>query len=329
MLTLHKADENVYVCDLVEGKKRTPVYWHPKINAEMRNSVTDLNFFNDDYFRDRFELSRDQAVDIFDKLGRGETLESNQSKFFKVKRHVTEALETEMNLDGTDGKFEIPFPPGNDTFEGHTLVCGGTNSGKTYWCSARILQNLKGPKKDRRQFIIFSAEYNRDKTLAPLKHEKYREWVHGVDCSETSVRDSQWQNKDEFFANEVEFVVNSAPPSVILFDDATDCAFPQLMRNLIVRLLRVGRHQSINVMVILHSIRSASWSTQAHQSCKYLVLFPRSQKGKITQYINRDLGVPLGKARDHVRAFGQTGRTMVVRLHAPELLLGEQLIRLL
>ena len=108
-----------------------------------------------------------------------------------------------------------------------------------------------------------------------------------------------------------------------------DMAFPQQMRNLIVRLLRVGRHQSANIMVILHNIRSASWSTQAHSSAKYLVLFPRSQKGKITQYINRDLGIPLGKARDHVRAFSQTGRTMVVRLHAPELLLGEQLIRLI
>ena len=125
------------------------------------------------------------------------------------------------------------------------------------------------------------------------------------------------------------FAVNSAPSSVIMFDDAQDSAFPQQLRILITRMLRVGRHQNVNIMVILHSIRSAAWSTQAHQSCKYIVLFPRSQRGKIVQYLNRDLGIPLGKARDHVRAFSQSGRTMIVRLHAPELLLGEQLIRLI
>ena len=328
MLTLHNSQENVFICNLVEGKKKTPVYWHPKINPELRNDVSDYGFFNTDYFRDQFELSREQASDIFESLHSGGTLETNQSKFFKVKRHVTEALESEMQLEGTDGKFQIEYPPG-EQFEGHVLVCGGTNSGKTYWCTQRCLQNLKGPKKHRRQFIIFSSEWNQDKTLAPLKADKYREWVHGVDCSESSVRDSQWANAAEYFENEVMFIVNSAPPCVILFDDTQDCAFPSEMRTLINRMLRVARHQQINIMVILHSLRSAAWSTQAHQSCKYLVLFPRSQKGKITQFINRDLGIPLGKARDHVRSFSQTGRTMIVRLHAPELLLGEQLIRLI
>lgn len=328
MLTLHDSEENVFICDLVEGKKRSRVYWHPKINTEMRNSVEDLDFFNTDYFRDNFELSREQASDIFEKLKSDDTLESNQSKFFKVKRHITESLETEMNLDGTQGEFEIPYPPG-EVFEGHVLICAGTNSGKTYWATQRILKNLKGPKKDRRQFIIFSAEWDKDKTLAPLKHERFRDNVHGVDVSEQSVRDSQWQNSQEHFENEVQFVVNSAPSCVILFDDAMDSAYPNQMRTLIQKLLRVGRHQQANVMVILHSLRSASWSTQAHQSCKYLVLFPRSQKGKIIQYMNRDLGIPLGKSRDHVRSFSQTGRTMVVRLHAPELLLGEQLCRLI
>ena len=328
MLTLHKSDDNVYVCDLVENKQVTPVFWHPKINADLRNSVTDLDFFNDEYFRDRFELSREQASDIFGSLKKGGTLESNQSKFFKVKRHVTDSLETEMNLSGTNGKFAIRFPPG-DTFEGHSLICGGTNSGKTYSAVERILTNLKGPKKDRRQFLVFSAEYDKDKTLAPLKHERFRDYVIGVDCSESAVRDSQWKNADEYFQNEVMFMVNAAPPCVILFDDAMDMAFPNQMRTLIQRLLRVGRHELKNIIVILHSIRSAAWSTQAHQSAKYLFLYPRSQKGKIIQYLNRDLGIPLGKARDHVRAFSQTGRVMIVRLHSPELLLGEQLIRLI
>ena len=153
MLTLHSSAENVYICDLVEGKKKTPVYWHPKINSSLRNSVSDLSFFDTDYFRDQFELSREQSDSIFQHLKGGTTLETNQSKFFKVKRHVTDSLETEMNLDGTEGTFVIPFPPG-DQFEGHTLICGGTSSGKTYYATDRILKNLNGKKKDRRPFII-------------------------------------------------------------------------------------------------------------------------------------------------------------------------------
>ena len=329
MLTLKKTPESTFVCDLVEGKKRTPVYWFPKLNKDMRNSVSDLEFFNTEYFRDQHELSGDQARDIFSRLKVGETLESNQAKFFRVKRHITSALETEMDLAKTDGKFAIKFPPGNESFEGHTLICGGTNSGKTYFAVQRILANLNGPKNDRRQFIILSAEFNKDKTLAPLKHEKYRDYVVGVDCSETAVRNSQWQNGEEYFENEVSFLVNSAPPSVILFDDSMDTAFPELLRALINRMLRVGRHQGLNIMVVLHNIRSAAWSTQGHSSAKYLVLFPRSQKGKLVQYLNRDLGIPLNKSRDHVRAFAQAGRSMIVRLHAPECLIGEQLIRLI
>ena len=329
MLTLHDSDENVEVCEMVDGKTRQPVYWHPRITSEMRNSVEDLNFFNTDYFRDQFELSRDQATDIFDRLKNDETLETNQSKFFKVKRHVTASLESEMDISDTSSVFKIKYPDGPETFEGHTLIVGSTGQGKTYFMVERILDNLKGPKKNRRQFIVFSAEWRKDKTLAPLKHEKYRDYVHGVDCSETTFKDSQWSTTQDFFDNEIAFVINAAPPSVLCFDDAMDTAVPKQLRDMITRLLRVGRHQGLNLMVILHNLRSAAWSTQAHISSKYLVLFPRSSKGKITQYLNRDLGVPLGQARDHVRAFSQTGRTMIVRLHAPELLLGENLIRLL
>ena len=329
MLTLHDADENVEVCEMVDGKSRQPVYWHPRITTELRNSVENLSFFNTGYFRDQFELSREQATDIFDRLKADETLETNQSKFFKVKRHVTASLESEMDISDTSSVFKIKYPPGGEAFEGHTLIVGSTGQGKTYYMVQRILDNLNGRKKDRRQFIVFSAEWNKDKTLAPLKNEKYRDYVHGVDCSERTYKDSQWNTPEEFFQNEVAFVINAAPPSVLCFDDAMDTAVPVQLRNMITRLLRVGRHQGLNLMVILHNLRSAAWSTQAHISSKYLVLFPRSSKGKIIQYLNRDLGVPLGRARDHVRAFSQTGRVMIVRLHAPELLLGEKLIRLL
>ena len=144
------------------------------------------------------------------------------------------------------------------------------------------------------------------------------------------VLDSQWNTEEEFFENEIKMRVEFAPPgSVILFDDAVDMIAPDRVRALINRQLRVARHSAVTVQLILHNLRSASWSTQAHNSIRYLTTFPRSQKGKVVAYLNRDLGIPLAQARDHVRSFGQSGRHMSARHHAPELLIGPKLIRLL
>ena len=82
-------------------------------------------------------------------------------------------------------------------------------------------------------------------------------------------------------------------------------------------------------MVIVHSIRSGAYSQQAYNSIRYLILFPRSQRGKIINYLNTDIGLPLQKARDTVRAFAQTGRHMIVRIHSPECLVGPQRIEIL
>ena len=169
-----------------------------------------------------------------------------------------------------------------------------------------------------------------DKTLAPLKQERFRNYVEGVDCSENSWKESRWETEEEFFKNEIKTRVEYAPPStVILFDDAVDMVASESNRSLINRQLRVARHQGVTIMVVLHNLRSGAWSTQAHNSIRYLTVFPRSQKGKIVAYLNRDLGIPMQQSRDHVRAFSQTGRTMSIRLHAPEALIGEKLIRLL
>ena len=115
----------------------------------------------------------------------------------------------------------------------------------------------------------------------------------------------------------------------LVFDDLVDQVASEFTKHLVNKLLRTARHQSLTVIMILHNLRSSTFSTQAHNSIKYLTLFPRSQKGKLIQYLNRDLGIPLAKARDHIFKFSQAGRTMTVRLHAPEALIGPRLIRLI
>ena len=330
MLTLQSHPENKELAKLVQGTKKTPVYWHPVVNDSLRNEVTDLHAFNTPYLRDRFELSTDQAHEIFTGLVDDKVVERLQSKFFKMKTHLKNSIRTEMDLSGEKDYFVVPFEPDNTKYSGHELICSGTGAGKSFHAKEKILYNLKGPKRFRRKFIIFSAEWRSDVTLKELKADKFHPYVTGVDCGEQTFRDSQWTTEEDFFLNEIKLRCDYAEPgTVLLFDDLVDQVGSEFTKQMVNRLLRTASHQGLTVMMILHNLRSSTYSTQAHNSVKYLTLFPRSQKGKLIQFLNRDLGVPLATARDHIFAFSQSGRAMSVRLHAPECLIGERLIRLL
>ena len=60
-----------------------------------------------------------------------------------------------------------------------------------------------------------------------------------------------------------------------------------------------------------------------------MVLFPRSQRGKVRDFLNKEIGCTLAEARDHVHDFGQVARAMHVRLFSPQCLISKKLIRLL
>ena len=330
MLTLTKKDNTIQIAKLVERRSVTPIYWHPTQTAELMNAVHDVGTFNNAYFRDRFELSEEQATNIFDGLANEKVVERHQAKYFKVKRHIKQSLMSTMDISDTSGEFIVDFEDDPTEYTHHMLLAAGTGGGKTYFAVQMILRNLNGPKKLRRHFLIISSEWDEDSTLKPLKKEKYHQFVKGIDISENSLKESEWNTKEEFFANEVKIRVEHAPRgAVCLIDDAMDSCCPDLLRHLINRGLRVFRHQGISLMVIVHSIRSGAWSQQAYNSIRYLVLFPRSQKGKITNYLNQDLGLPMKVARETVREFSQTGRHMIIRIHSPECIIGPALIKIL
>ncbi len=331
MLTLADHKENVSVVDVVKGKRlQYKVQWHPRRDESLQNEVEEIQSFNTPYLRDMFEISREQADSIFDHLERGETDPTNQKVFFRIKKHINSSLFTEMNLENTDMKFELRFDKDNEKYSGHELLIGGTGSGKTTAVLMRILRNLSGPKSQRRQFLIFSAQWEMDKTLKPLRNMKYEGNVTGVDCGEAAFKESIHETEEDFFLNEIKHKIdNASPGTVVVFDDAREIVGSNLVRHLIDKLLRVGRHFGLTLLVILHSLKSGVWSSQAYSSVKFLTTFPRSQKAKIIGFLNKDLGLPLPESRDHVFAFSQTGRTMTVRFHAPEMLIGPKLLRLL
>ena len=327
MLTLKDDPENIEICKMVHGKRQVPVNWHPRRKKELRNAIENLQAFNTQEFRDRFELSRLQADEIFEALQHDRVCEHNQSKHFKCKDFIQERLISEMNIEDQPSEFKVKFPPGQE-FAWHHLIVGGTGSGKSFTASQMALDNLKGPKRDRRKFKYFSAEWNRDKTLKELRDKKYSEYVTGIDCSEESLKEGQWNTPEEFFKNEIKLRCEHAENCVIIFDDAMDMNCSKYIKPLINRMMRVARHQNVSLIVLLHCLRSASWSSQSHQSCRYLTVYPRSQRGKIRNFLNMDLGLTLSESRDIVSDFGQTARAMTIRLHCPQACINENLIRL-
>lgn len=301
----------------------------------MQNHIEDISVFNTQDLRDRFELSREQADDIMSHLKDGTVSEKNQSKFFKVKRHLDEILYTEMDIsDQGDSEFEINFNEEGKTlgFCGHTIVAGATSAGKTYSQKARLLRCLNSNKKNRRRVFWFSSEWDSDKTLQELKKDKYSEYVTGKEISDAAVKDSDFASPDEFFRSEIEMVIENAPPhSLLIFDDPVDCCaeIQGSVRRLINKLLRVGRHKQLSVIFILHRIKSGAWSTQGSNSCRYFWLFPRSQKGACRDFLNTSLGLTLGESRRMVKDFSERGRNMVCHLFHPNCLIGDSLIRLI
>ena len=339
MLTLTKHSDNRTILSMMpDGKKGkhkgTDVYWHPVKNLELRNSIDDLDhFFADEDFRDRFQLNRHEAESIKHCLANDEVCSEYQNKFFKIKRFIQDSLLTEMDIADTDQSFVVDFPKGGDTYGWCTFVCGGSGSGKTYWCVQRILRNLTGPKKDRRVFIYCSAELELDDTLAPIRdNKKFKDNFVGIDISEDAINNSHEESPQQYFENRVQLMVDTAPDGAILVcDDAMDShpVVAELMRKLIIRVQRVGRHRKLGLMFILHKLKSGSWSSQAYSSCKYIVTFPRSQKNKIRDMLETDFGIPKREASRTINDFAQAGRAMIIHCHAPNYIVNSKLLRLI
>jgi hypothetical protein len=334
MITLKKHKDNVEICKLKTGRKTVPVYWHPVRDPALRLAVTDVSSFNNEEFRDRFRISKGQAEEIIIHLKNDTAPEGGlQSRFFKAKKHIEHSLYTQMDLlDNSKQELVIGFPEkskGNIWGE-CAMVCGASSSGKTWTCIEKALNNLSGPEKDRRQFVVISNEWNKDSTLGKLKAEKYRKYVTGLDISEQSLRNSMHTSAQQFFDEEVKPLLEFAEPGqILIIDDAMDGCCPNQMRTMINRMCRCSRHDKVGLMFILHKIASGTWSSTASSNCKWFILFPRSQRGKVRDWLNKELGCTLSEAREFVHDFAQSGRAMHVRLFSPQCLINKKRLQLL
>ena len=325
MLTLKPHKDNVEICKMVKGRARHPIFFHPVENETLMNSVENISSFDLPDFRDTFELSSTQSSEIFNHL-RSKTTPENNKSFFQVKRHIKNALMTSMDISDTKSEFKLDFG-GPDEFLSHTIIASCSGAGKTWYLVHRLIDMLKQKKEYRRQVIFLSAEWEKDKTLEPLKSEQFSEYVQGIGIGHNDIPETM--SADEYF-EEIKSRCEAAPRRTILcFDDAMDSFAPQKFRHLTDRWLRTIRHDGKSLVLIFHSIKSGVFTAQGMNSIKQLVLFPRSKKLKISNNLNKDIGIEKRETRMLMKKFSQTGRELILRMQSPEALIGNKFIQLL
>ena len=85
MLTFNK-DGGTQIALLVDGKSETPIYWYPYRDAERKIQVANIQEYNTEDFRDRFNLSKAQAEEIMKHIVAKTTPEGGlQNKFFRLR----------------------------------------------------------------------------------------------------------------------------------------------------------------------------------------------------------------------------------------------------
>ena len=169
MLTLHDHPDNVFLCHLVDGKKKHKIMWHPRKDIKLRMSVDSLDGFNTERFRDRFKLSKNQADEIITNIKQKTTPEGGlQSRFFKVKKYLDEALYSEMDVRNSSQKIQLDYPEGNTSWGELELVCGSSGQGKTWYLKEKVKRCLDGPAKNRRKIDQNRAS---DPFQTPSEHQ--------------------------------------------------------------------------------------------------------------------------------------------------------------
>ena len=73
----------------------------------------------------------------------------------------------------------------------------------------------------------------------------------------------------------------------------------------------------MGVISLIHTYASGKASSQALQSNKHVIFYPRSQQSRCIQFLRDYLQIKSNEAREMVQRFAKLDRYMVVSMHSP------------
>ena len=260
-----------------------------------------------------------RMIDAEEEPEQGDPL---RHEFWKILERYESFLQREMWIgDDSNSRFEMNFPVKRDDWPGTLTAIGSSGSGKTYHIVEMIHRYFKAaPVHSRRQVVWLSPELKIDKTLKKLRdNDRYRLWFHGIDISEKNLKE-KGTDAASFYQKEILQKIDGMGDNLILvlddFPDAARALYPFLER-FYNSMLRVARHRNYGVISLIHTYAHGKASSQALQSNKSCVFYPRSQQSRCIQFMRDYLQLSTNHAKEMVRKFASLGRWMCIQMHSP------------
>jgi hypothetical protein len=95
-------------------------------------------YLSSDEFREEYNLTRREAKILKASIESNIVPEGGlKTRFYMIRKELNQRLYNEIDLRGTEHEITWRFPEDTKEWPGSTLVIGSSNSGKTYWVSAR------------------------------------------------------------------------------------------------------------------------------------------------------------------------------------------------
>ncbi len=329
MLTLVKTKDAVPIVGVYsKGKKPDDtVYFTHETDKDNQNvaKATGVLHLHKNELKREFRLNESdfkevcRMIDAEEEPDQGDPL---RHEFWQILERYESYLQREMWIgDDDDVRFEMNFPIKKDDWPGTMTCIGSSGSGKTFHVVSMILRYFKvTPVHSRRQVVWLSPELKIDKTLKKIRDkDRYNLWFHGIDISEKNLKE-KGMDAASFFQKEISEKIDGMGEDLILvlddFPDAARALYPYLER-FYNSMLRVARHRNYGVISLIHTYAHGKASSQALQSNKSCVFYPRSQQSRCIQFMRDYLQLSTNHAKELVKKFASLGRWMCIQMHSP------------
>jgi len=331
MLTLVKTKDAVPIVGIYRGRKNkkpeATVYFTHELDKDKQNvaAAQGVLHLHKSEFKKEFHLNDGDFKEVCRMIDAEEEPEIGdplKSEYWQILERYDELLRREMFIgDDTDARFEINFPTDRETWPGTMTCVASSGGGKTFFVVQMLLRYYRAtPMHQRRACIWLSPELEIDKTLKPLRDNKrLTMWFHGIDISEQNLR-KKGLDAASFYQKEIVDKIESiGENAIIVYDDFPDGSrslYPLLERHYNSQL-RVARHRNQGIISLIHTYAHGKASSQALQSNKTVIFYPRSQQSRCVQFLRDYLQLQTQQAKSIVRRFAKLDRWMAVQMHSP------------
>ncbi len=342
MLTLNKTKDAVSIVGIYNKKAKKPsetVYFTHETEKENQNvaSAEGVLHLHKNDLKKEFHLNGTDFKEVCRMIDADEEPEQGdplRHQFWEILGRYENFLQREMWIgDDKGSRFEMNIPLKKSDWPGTMTCIGSSGSGKTWHVVEMIRRYFQATAMhNRRQVVWLSPELKIDKTLAKIRdNDRYKLWFHGIDISEKNLKEKAL-DAASFYQQEIASKIDGMGDDVILvlddFPDAARALYPFLER-FYNSMLRVARHRNFGVISLIHTYAHGKASSQALQSNKSIVFYPRSQQSRCIQFLRDYLQLQTNFAKELVRKFASLGRWMCIQMHSPVCIYNESYLVLL